>query len=148
MKRKSVDSTSLTATKIHIDKGGYDSRGRYWGIGAPLYLVVMKNFEGKWLYSAEFRAKSAAEAKKLAKTEIATYIRRGGTMGEFLSQYRINPRTHFPKTKRGRPKEMKKWHILRSGKPPIRFNATKKDAHHRAQIYALRHGHIVLDGPK
>lgn len=129
----------ITATHIRLNKGGYDSSGRYWGTGQKLYLIDDPNWEGStnsYYRDCYRRANSAKEAKEDYLANIAK------------SPWNRNPRTHFPKTRRGRPKEMKKWHILRKGKPPIRFNATKKDAHNRAQIYALRHGHIVLDGPK
>ncbi len=59
----------------------------------------------------------------------------------------VNPRIHFPKTKRGRSQEMKTWHILRKGKPPMRFKTTKKAAFAKAASLA-RKGKLVLDGPK
>lgn len=58
-----------------------------------------------------------------------------------------NPRVHFPKTRRGRKEVMRKYTILRKGKPPLRFTATKASAIARATKMAA-HGKLVLDGPK
>jgi hypothetical protein len=30
---------TIRATRVRINRGGYDSRGKYWGVGAPLYRV-------------------------------------------------------------------------------------------------------------
>lgn len=48
----------LTATRIRINRQGYDSRGKYWGVGAPLYRVC----EGDEM-DVMVRAPSAERAK-------------------------------------------------------------------------------------
>jgi hypothetical protein len=30
----------LSVERVRLDRGGYDSRGRYWGVGTPLYRVT------------------------------------------------------------------------------------------------------------
>lgn len=39
-KRYSNVVKRYTVTRIRINSGGYDSSGRYWGIGKPLYEVT------------------------------------------------------------------------------------------------------------
>jgi hypothetical protein len=60
-KRKRA-SRKFTAARVRLTKGGYDSRGKYWGVGAPLYLVE-NNPDGWYQY---VRAHSAVEAIRIA----------------------------------------------------------------------------------
>lgn len=50
----------LYAERIRINRGGYDSRGKYWGIGAPLFRVSDEDGQ----VDEYVRAPNAAEAKK------------------------------------------------------------------------------------
>ncbi len=56
-------------SKIHLDRGGYDSRGRYYGVGAPLYRVTAEGVEtgmrvnGPRELELVVRARSAREAR-------------------------------------------------------------------------------------
>jgi hypothetical protein len=54
------------AERVKLDRGGYDSRGRYWGVGAPLYLVEQVTDSGSYENARHVRAKTAAEAKHKA----------------------------------------------------------------------------------
>lgn len=60
---------------------------------------------------------------------------------------KANPRVHFPKTRRGRPKEMKSWLMTVAKRPPVRFMATKEDAYEKARAHAKKHNKVILDGP-
>ncbi len=62
-----VRARKLNARRLHLNRGGYDSRGRYYGVGAPLYEVESKESGGPdgGLYG-HVRARSAAEAKREA----------------------------------------------------------------------------------
>lgn len=59
----------MRATRIRLDRGGYTRKGKYYGIGTPLYEVEAEyegNFEGKHhqFYLVEMvRANSVKEAK-------------------------------------------------------------------------------------
>jgi hypothetical protein len=53
----------FTGRRVRLTKGGYDSRGKYWGVGAPLYLV--ENNPDGWYQHV--RAHSAAEAIRIAR---------------------------------------------------------------------------------
>lgn len=48
----------LRLRRVHINRGGYDSGGAYWGLGQPLYEAF--NSEGFCTY---LRASSRQEAK-------------------------------------------------------------------------------------
>ena len=52
----------LRAERVRINRQGYDSRGKYWGVGTPLYLVYGASPEHSNL-STHVRAPSAKEAK-------------------------------------------------------------------------------------
>ncbi len=54
----------ITAHRVRIDRGGYDSGGRYWGTGAPLYEV--ENDNHGHVVTKHVRAQSASEAKAKA----------------------------------------------------------------------------------
>jgi len=56
--------TTIYAKKVRINRQGYDSSGKYWGTGQPLYLVT--NDDGAFAY---VRASTAKVAKAAAKVE-------------------------------------------------------------------------------
>jgi hypothetical protein len=56
---KTRHSPKLRATRLRINRQGYDSRGRYWGIGAPVYEV--EHDDNGSVFAT--RAPSAKEAK-------------------------------------------------------------------------------------
>jgi hypothetical protein len=180
----------ITVSLVRLNKGGYDSNGKYWGTGGKLYQIEDPDYEGStnsYYRDLFYRAASAKDARAmyLANMRKSPHMRNPcvknpGKRGKAIihattkalkynsevreavrkdiakelskimdNAFQVkNPRVHFPRTARGRPKEMKKWHILRKGKPPIRFSGTKKDAHQKARGFALRGTHVVLDGPK
>jgi len=49
--------------RMHIDKGGYDSGGAYWGIGRPMY--VCEDSEGNQFF---IRARHRSDAKNWVRT--------------------------------------------------------------------------------
>lgn len=53
----------LQVTRIHLDRGGYDSRGRYYGVGAPLFEITSDEGDGYVVV----RAASAADARALMR---------------------------------------------------------------------------------
>jgi hypothetical protein len=56
--------SGFTLAKKAINRQGYDSQGRYYGIGEPLYVAAEKDGD----HTTEFRAKTKAEAEsKLRK---------------------------------------------------------------------------------
>jgi hypothetical protein len=59
-------TTKYHAQRVPLDRGGYEkSSGRYWGTGAPLYLVE-ETVDGRYVRSTHVRAKTASEAKQKA----------------------------------------------------------------------------------
>lgn len=51
--------------RVRLNRGGYDSRGRYWGIGAPLYRV----YDDEGTIDTHVRAQDSAEARRKVATE-------------------------------------------------------------------------------
>lgn len=158
-RRNPQEKAKIKASRIRLNRGGYDPQGRYWGTGEPLYFVYLETTDGAWLASAHQRASSAKEAKALFKADLEKQIRYGGSSGQFLSQYRINPIRHFPKTKRGRPPASRKWDMTAldaNGKQLARktLTASKRDAYKSASgLVGKRYGKsavakVLLDGPK
>ena len=55
------------ARRIYLDRGGYDSHGRYYGVGAPIYEVTDR--EGETIGIVRARDASAAKDKFVGKVE-------------------------------------------------------------------------------
>lgn len=53
-----TDAGKLYLRRVHLDPGGYDRGGAYWGIGAPLWECLDQDGNGRI-----FRAPSRAAAK-------------------------------------------------------------------------------------
>jgi hypothetical protein len=50
---------SVTIRRVELDRGGYDKRGGYFGIGAPVYSVVTddgETYRGTHIRAASYRA--------------------------------------------------------------------------------------------
>ncbi len=60
--RKNYDG-ELEVLRVKLDRGGYTSSGRYFGVGAPLFEVY-----GDHGVSFYMRAKDYSSAKKLVRT--------------------------------------------------------------------------------
>lgn len=54
-----LENVKLQMRAVHLDTGGYDSGGAYWGCGETLYCV--RDYEGD--YEFFFRASSRKEAE-------------------------------------------------------------------------------------
>jgi hypothetical protein len=63
-------SLQYAVSRVHINRGGYDTHGRYWGVGAPLYLVESRDF-GAYTY---VRAPDAKAALSKGEPEIERKI--------------------------------------------------------------------------
>jgi hypothetical protein len=63
----------MKLSKVRLNRGGYDSRGRYYGTGKPLYKaeaeVCGKDRE------VHVRASSRTEAKREAESELKRYAK-------------------------------------------------------------------------
>lgn len=63
----------MKLSKVRLNRGGYDSRGRYYGTGKPLYKaeaeVCGKDRE------VHVRASSRNEAKREAESELKRYTK-------------------------------------------------------------------------
>lgn len=63
----------MKLSKVRLNRGGYDSRGRYYGTGKPLYraeaVVCGKDRE------VTVRASSRTEAKHEAESELKRYAK-------------------------------------------------------------------------
>lgn len=55
-------AVKLHVEHVHIDRQGYDKRGRYWGVGGKLYRV----YDDSGLIDKHVRAKDAKEARLAA----------------------------------------------------------------------------------
>lgn len=44
-------------TLIHLDDGGYDEFGCYWGVDEPLYHVELRDGSEEWLRESDLNAK-------------------------------------------------------------------------------------------
>lgn len=62
----------IEVVRIRLNKGGYDSSGRYFGVGEPLYWWQEEFGD----LAAHVRAKNAAEAREKALEEIERVGRR------------------------------------------------------------------------
>ncbi len=58
--RAAAMTKRFTVTRIRLNSGGYDSRGRYFGTGAPLFSVMDNETERE----TEVRASSAKAARE------------------------------------------------------------------------------------
>jgi hypothetical protein len=56
----------IYAERVRLDRSGYDSRGRYWGVGGKLYRVTAEGPEGDEL-DTHVRAATAKAAKNEVK---------------------------------------------------------------------------------
>lgn len=142
---KKRSENRLYAERIAINRQGYDRRGKYWGVGLPLYRVTT----GDGFLDIHVRAENAKKAKEVAAR---TYRPATGTV-------RRNPNFHFPRTNRGRPKKSRQWNLGFYGvdKKPIgktTISTSRDDAKAAAMGYvgAKRDGKVihkvVLTGPK
>ncbi len=68
-KKLRAATSKLRTNLIRLDRGGYDSRGRYYGVGQKIYAVTDK--EGDQL--AIVRARSASDAKKDVAEQLAVF---------------------------------------------------------------------------
>jgi len=64
-KRRSRKPQRYTVDRVSLNRGGYDRRGRYWGIGERLYCVEDAE-TGKFMH---VRAPSAKAARDKASRE-------------------------------------------------------------------------------
>ena len=71
-RRKTI---KLRAERVRVDRQGYDRSGKYWGVGAPLYLVYGASPDHSNL-STHVRAPSAKEAKVRGLPEIERELAR------------------------------------------------------------------------
>ena len=62
MRGRTARPSQLRAERVHIDRQGYDRRGQYWGIGAPLYRVT----DDEGYLDEHVRAPDAPTAKRRA----------------------------------------------------------------------------------
>jgi hypothetical protein len=58
-RRRNGNVRGVDVERVRLNRGGYDSRGRYWGVGEPLYSVYV-DATGRYTH---VRAKSAKEAR-------------------------------------------------------------------------------------
>jgi hypothetical protein len=73
MKRSGkMKRSQLVVQRVHVNRQGYDSRGKYWGVGQKLYLVEDSDFTA----FTHVRAKDAKEARTKAESEIDRQIAR------------------------------------------------------------------------
>lgn len=63
----------LHLVKVRLNKGGYDFRGEYWGVGLPLYYYQTPNCEEY----GHIRANNREHAKQLVRSLVpsATFFR-------------------------------------------------------------------------
>jgi len=54
----------ITCERIRLSKDGYETRGQYWGVGAPLYRVTY-SCPGEECFTGEYRAENAKEARSM-----------------------------------------------------------------------------------
>ena len=65
----------ITCERIRLSKGGYETRGRYWGVGAPLYRITYSS-PGEACFTGEYRAESAKEARAMFAVDCVKEIQR------------------------------------------------------------------------
>jgi hypothetical protein len=136
--------SKLRAEKIRLNRQGYTSGGRYYGVGAPLYRVTSDDGE----LDEVVRAPNAKSAKEQA------------LIPAWKRNPCVNPRRHFPRTPRGRPPVSRSWSLEiydASGGPKIgtkKVSTNQQDAYNQAakmvgKKYKGKVVHkVILDGPK
>ncbi len=67
-------SKQFELERVKLDRGGYDPRGRYYGVGQPLFRASVPSNGDEAL----FRAKSAGEARKT----VAWHLQHSGYLAE------------------------------------------------------------------
>lgn len=74
-KAPKVKLPKYSVTRIRINRDGYDSGGRYWGVGLPLFLASNPPDHDD---EAHFRAEDSKAARALVKE----HIQRHGNVNE------------------------------------------------------------------
>lgn len=59
--------------RVKLNRGGYDSRGRYWGLGQPLYMYELVDERGRYVHSDHIRAPDRAYAKDIIRRQLPQY---------------------------------------------------------------------------
>lgn len=59
--------------RVQLNSQGYDSRGRYFGRGQPLYEYVAQDARGRYIATDEIRATNRNHAKDLVRRRLSTY---------------------------------------------------------------------------
>lgn len=54
-------------TRVRLDRGGYDSRGRYFGVGRPLYLAYSDEYDWSEYVRADTREQAKEEVRQAAR---------------------------------------------------------------------------------
>ncbi len=62
----------VSLTKVRLNRGGYDSRGRYWGVGQPLYQYDVGDTRGGFIMNDYIRAIDRAHAKDLIRRRLGS----------------------------------------------------------------------------
>ena len=65
----------ITCERIRLSKGGYETNGRYWGVGAPLYRITYFS-PGEECFTEEYRAESAKEARAMFAIDCVNEIQK------------------------------------------------------------------------
>lgn len=63
--------------RVAINRQGYDRRGRYWGVGTPLYRVERVGEDGEYLREHAFVRASSAKVARAVAAENWSAIREG-----------------------------------------------------------------------
>ena len=58
----------LRAERVHLNRGGYDRQGRYWGVGERLYYVYRWDDPDKSEYLRASSAKAARARSRFRPT--------------------------------------------------------------------------------
>lgn len=67
-----TDAGRLRLVRVHINSGGYDRGGAYWGLGAPLWYVEDPDGNSRFLRA---RNRDAAKAAIIADWPEAKFYR-------------------------------------------------------------------------
>ena len=61
--------------RVKLNRGGYDTSGSYWGVGAPLYVCEYRADNERSIETGYLRASTRERAIAQAKEKIALFYR-------------------------------------------------------------------------
>lgn len=80
-------------SRVSVDRQGYDRRGRYWGVGAPLFYFELYDDVTRDEETGHLRAHSKADARAQLKSKYPHFFTKGNpAIGKLIPCHAIRMR--------------------------------------------------------